>query len=87
MTAIKQRSVCSRQHLASIKRYLDWDRDKALAHDTLNIADEGRWFEEMDGTREAYGHNPPARRALAARTCSTRSSPSTQTSATSTAAR
>ena len=61
MTAIKQRSVCSRQHLASIKRYLDWDRDKALAHDTLNIADEGRWFEEMDGTREAYGHNSPGK--------------------------
>ena len=61
MTAIKQKSVCSRQHLASIKKYLDWGREKALAHDTLNIADEGRWFEEMDDTREAYGHNAPGK--------------------------
>lgn len=61
MTAIKQKSVCSRQHLDSIRGYLDWGREKALAHDTLNIADEGRWFEEMDGTREAYGHNRPGK--------------------------
>jgi hypothetical protein len=61
MTVVKQKSVCSRQHLASIKKYLDWDREKALAHDTLNIAEEGRWFEEMDATREAYGHNAPGK--------------------------
>lgn len=62
MTAVKQKSVCSRQHLASIKKYLNWDREKVLAHDTLNIAEEGRWFEEMDATREAYGHNAPGKR-------------------------
>ncbi|WP_322151139.1 relaxase/mobilization nuclease domain-containing protein [Paratractidigestivibacter sp.] len=61
MTVIKQKSVCSRQHLASIKKYLNWDREKALAHDTLNITEEGRWFEEMDATREAYGHNAPGK--------------------------
>ena len=57
MTVVKQKSVCSRQHLAYIKEYLNWDREKALAHDTFNIVEEDRWFEEMDSTREAYGHN------------------------------
>lgn len=57
MTAISQTSVCSRRHLSNIKSYLDWGREKALAHDTINIIDEDRWFEEMDETREALGHN------------------------------
>lgn len=61
MTAIKQTSVTSRKHLASLKAYLDWNREKALAHDTLNIIDENRWFEEMDETREAAGHNKPGK--------------------------
>ena len=57
MTAVSQTSVCSRRHLANIRAYLDWGRDKAIAHDTLNIIDEGRWFQEMDETRDAAGHN------------------------------
>lgn len=57
MTAIKQTSVTSRKHLANLRSYLDWDREKALAHETQNIIDEGRWFREMDETREALGHN------------------------------
>lgn len=61
MTAAKQTSVTSRKHLARLKTYLDWDRDKALAHDTQNIIDERRWFEEMDETREAFGHNAPGK--------------------------
>lgn len=61
MTAVKQVSVCSDRHLRNIRSYLDWNREKALAHDTLNIADEGRWFEEMDETREAHGHNRPGK--------------------------
>ena len=61
MTAIKQTSVTSRNHLASLKAYLDWNREKALAHDTLNIIDENRWFEEMDETRETAGHNKPGK--------------------------
>lgn len=61
MTAIKQTSVTSRKHLASLKAYLDWNREKALAHDTLNIIDENRWFEEMDETRETAGHNKPGK--------------------------
>lgn len=61
MTAIKQTSVTSRKHLARLRDYLDWDRDKALAHDAQNIIDERRWFEEMDETREAFGHNQPGR--------------------------
>lgn len=61
MTAVKQTSVTSRGHLARLKDYLDWGRDKALAHDTQNIIDERRWFEEMDETREAFGHNKPGK--------------------------
>ena len=61
MTAIKQTSVTSRKHLARLRDYLDWDRDKALTHDTQNIIDERRWFEEMDETREAFGHNKPGK--------------------------
>lgn len=57
MTAISQTSVCSKSHLANIRSYLDWDREKALGHDTLNIIDERRWFQEMDETRESMGHN------------------------------
>lgn len=57
MTAISQTSVCSKRHLANMKSYLDWNREKALAHDTINIIDEERWFEEMDETRESLGHN------------------------------
>lgn len=61
MTVIKQTSVSSRQHLANIREYLSWDREKALDHDTWNIIDEGRWFQEMDATREAHGHNRPGK--------------------------
>ena len=57
MTAIKQTSVTSRRHLTYLKGYLDWDRDKALAHGSQNIIDERNWFKEMDDTREVLGHN------------------------------
>ena len=57
MTAIKQTSVTSRKHLARLKTYLDWNKEKALDHDTQNIIKENRWFEEMDETREMAGHN------------------------------
>lgn len=53
MTAIKQTSVMSKEHLQNLKRYFDWDREKVLEHDTQHIIDEDRWFEEMDATREA----------------------------------
>ena len=45
ITVTKQTSVMSRKHLSRLKGYLDWNRGKALAHDTLNIIDEDRWFE------------------------------------------
>lgn len=61
MTAVSQTSVCSKRHLANIKSYLDWDREKALVHDTLNIIDERRWFQEMDETREQFHHNEPGK--------------------------
>lgn len=61
MTVVKQTSVTSRGHLSRLKGYLDFDRDKVLAHDTQNIIDERRWFKEMDETREAMGHNRPGK--------------------------
>ncbi len=61
MTAIKQTSVMSREHLQNLKRYFDWDREKVLEHDTQHIINEDRWFEEMDATREAAGHNRPGK--------------------------
>lgn len=61
MTAVKQVSVCSRQHLERMRGYLDWGRDKALAHETWNVIDERDWWREMDETREALGHNRPGR--------------------------
>ena len=50
MTAIKQASVMSGEHLQNLKRYFDWDREKVLDHDTQHIIDEDRWFEEMDNS-------------------------------------
>ena len=84
MTAIKQTSVCSEGHLSRLRDYLSWDRDKALAHDTQNIIDEDRWFQEMTDTRRAMGQG---RRGPSAPTCSTKYSVSSPTSATSTAER
>lgn len=61
MTAIKQTSVCSEKHLARLRDYLSWDRDKALAHGTQNIIDDDRWFQEMADTRAAMGHDRPGK--------------------------
>lgn len=54
MTAIKQVSVTSAAHLKSLSGYLNDER--ALMRDSQNLVDESRWAEEMDRTREAYGH-------------------------------
>ena len=59
MTAIKQVSVTSVAHLKSLSGYLNDER--ALMRDSQNLVDESRWAEEMDRTREAYGHNSPSR--------------------------
>ena len=62
MTAIKQASVMSGEHLQNLKRYFDWDREKVLDHDTQHIIDEDRWFEEMDATRDGgRGDNRPGK--------------------------
>lgn len=61
MTAIKQTSVCNEKHLARLRDYLSWDRDKALAHGTQNIIDDDRWFQEMADTRAAMGHDRPGK--------------------------
>ena len=59
MTAIKQVAVTSAAHAGSLGKYLNDER--ALMRGSQHIANEGRWFEEMDATREAYGHNAPGR--------------------------
>ncbi len=61
MTAIKQVSIHSARHLKNVESYLDWHRDKALAHDTFNIIDEDRAFIEMDETRRSAGHDVPGK--------------------------
>ena len=63
MTAIKQVSVKSPRHLKRLESYLDWEKEKALDHDTQNLLAEDRKgiFREMDATREAYGHNRPGK--------------------------
>lgn len=59
LTAIKQVSVTSAAHLKSLAGYLNDER--ALMRNSQNLVDESRWAEEMDHTREAYGHNSPSR--------------------------
>ena len=59
MSAIKQVAVTSAAHAGSLGKYLNDER--ALMRDSQHIANEDRWFEEMDATREAYGHNAPGR--------------------------
>lgn len=60
----------SRGHLKRLESYLDWNRDKALDHDTQNLARTGSarsHMREMDATREAYGHNRPDKANCACR--------------------
>lgn len=59
MSAIKQVAVTSAAHAGSLGKYLNDER--ALMRESQHIVNEGRWFEEMDVTREAYGHNAPGR--------------------------
>ena len=59
MSAIKQVAVTSAAHAGSLGKYLNDER--ALMRDSQHIVNEDRWFEEMDSTREAYGHNAPGR--------------------------
>lgn len=87
MTAVKQVSVCSERHLRNIRSYLDWNREKVLAHDTQNIIDEDRWCEEMHATREQFGHNAPGKAGARCTYLSILRSTSTRTSAAVTAAR
>lgn len=63
MTVIKQVAVTSTAHLRNLRGYLDRDneRHEALALDSQNLVDARGWEREFDRTREAYGHNSPAR--------------------------
>lgn len=59
MTIIKQKSVSNERHAKNVRNYLD-DKD-AVLRDGWNIRYTTRWFQEMKETREAFGHNKPAR--------------------------
>lgn len=59
MTAIKQKAICTPQHMKNVAAYLDDER--ALARASQNLANEKDWAKEMDATREAYGHNAPGK--------------------------
>lgn len=63
MTAVKQMSVKSTRHMKRLESYLDWERDKALAHESRNLTSETckGMFREMDATRKAYGHDRAGR--------------------------
>lgn len=55
MTIIKQVAVTSRSHLSNLSKYLN--NEKALMRESQHLVNERRWDEEMDSTREVYGHN------------------------------
>ena len=59
MTAIKQVSITTEAHVNNVGRYLN--SEKALMRDSQHIIDSTRWAQEMQSTREAYGHNTPCR--------------------------
>lgn len=67
MTAVKQMSVKGTRHMKRLESYLDWERDKALAHESRNLTSETckGMFREMDSTRRAYGHDRPGRAGCA----------------------
>lgn len=59
MTAVKQVAVTCPKHVSNLGKYINDER--ALARSSQHVVDEGQWCEEMDATREAYGHNDPSR--------------------------
>lgn len=63
MTVIKQVAITSPAHLSNLGKYLNDER--ALAKDSQHLINEDGWEREMNATREAYGHNTPARTGAA----------------------
>lgn len=63
MTAIKQVAITTPAHLSNLGKYLNDER--ALARNSQHIINENNWNKEMHATREAYGHNSPARAGCA----------------------
>lgn len=63
MTIVKQVSITSPAHLSNLGKYLNDER--ALARDSQHLINEDYWDREMNATREAYGHNSPARAGAA----------------------
>lgn len=62
MTAIKQVAVTCPKHVSNLGKYINDER--ALARSSQHIVNEDNWGEEMDATREAYGHNDPSREGV-----------------------
>lgn len=64
MTAIKQVAITSKAHMASLVGYLDRSSEKheALDLDSQNLNNPDNWAEEMERTREAFGHNEPGKK-------------------------
>lgn len=60
MTVIKTMGVRGKEHIASLKAYLEDER--AIARWCTNIADESSPFDEMERTRRAYGHDTAPRK-------------------------
>lgn len=71
MTAIKQIAITSQQHMRGLAGYLDRSSGKhdALDLDSQNLNDPENWSREFDRTREAYGHNAPARKGAKCTYC------------------
>lgn len=63
MTIIKQVAITSPTHLSNLGKYLN--NERALAKDSQHLINENGWEREMNATREAYGHNTPARTGAA----------------------
>lgn len=59
MTIIKQKAVTSKGHAKNLRDYIN--DPKALLRSFQNIRTPARWSFEMARTREAFGHNRPAR--------------------------
>lgn len=63
MTAIKQVAVTSSGHVQNLGRYINDER--SLMRDSQHILIEDKWAQEMEATREAYGHNKQGRAGAA----------------------
>ena len=59
MSIIKQKAVTEKGHAKNLRNYIN--DDKALLHDFQKIDRPERWSDEMNQSREFFGHNTPSR--------------------------